>query len=97
MPWEGKLNGETIFISYGDSTLSLWLEIIETGGEAGLKFLENLRKIEVFSSKVDNYKEHRGPIFSTSGMTTADVDTFISAIEELGLALKAESSKHKLE
>jgi len=97
MPWEGKPNGETIFIGYGDGTLSLWLEVIETGGTAGQKYLENLRKIKVFASKVDDYRKHRGPIFSASRMTTSDVDAFISAIEELGLALEVESNKHKLE
>ena len=93
MPWKGYPAGETIFVSYGDGSLSLWLYIIEKSGEAGQRYLENLHNIADFGNKVSDYKRHKEPSFSTDKMAKADVDAFISAIEELGQALDAESNK----
>jgi len=93
IPWKGYPAGETIFVSYGDGSLSLWLYIIEKSGEAGQRYLENLHNIADFGNKVSDYKRHKEPSFSTDKMTTADIDAFISAIEELGLALEAEANK----
>jgi len=93
MPWKGYPAGETIFVSYGDGSLSLWLYIIEKSAEAGQRYLENLRHIADFSNKVSDYKKHKEPSFSTDKMTARDVDAFISAVKELGLALGVEASR----
>ena len=91
--WKGYPAGETIFTGSTDGNLSLWLYIIEKSGDTGQKYLQNLRKIADFGSKVDDYRKHKEPGFSTNKMTSADIDAFISAIEELAMSLEAESSK----
>lgn len=93
IPWKGYPAGETIFVSYGDGNLSLWLYVIERSGEAGQRYLENLRNISNVPSRVSDYKKHKEPSFSTDKMTATDVDAFISAVKELGLALEAEANK----
>jgi len=91
--WKGHPTGEVIFVSYGNGGLSLWLYVIERSGEAGQEYLQNLRKIADFGSKVGDYRKHKEPYFSTDKMTTADIDAFVSAVKELGLALEAEANK----
>jgi len=93
IPWKGYPAGETTFVSYGDGNLSLWLYVIERSGEAGQRYLENLRNISSVPSRIGDYKKHKEPYFSIDKMTTADIDAFISAVEELGLALEAEANK----
>jgi len=87
--WNG--HSEVIFVSYGNGSLSLWLYIIEKSGEAGQRYLENLRNISSVPSRISDYKKHKEPYFSIDEMTTADIDAFISAIEELGQALEEAS------
>lgn len=87
IPWKGYPAGETFFIAWTDGGLTLLLHIIEKSGEIGQAYLENLRKIADFGSKVDDYREHKHPSFSTDKMTSSDIDAFISAIRELGQAL----------
>jgi len=84
---------EVVFVNYGNGSLALWLYIIEKGGEAGQRYLEKLRSIAAFGSKVDDYKRHKEPSFSTDEMTSEDIDKFISAVEELGAALDAEANQ----
>lgn len=91
--WKDNPAGVPIFVSSAGGSLSLWLYLIERSGEAGQKYLQNLRKIADFSSKVDDYRKHKEPGFSTDKMAEADIDAFISAIEELGLALEAGANK----
>lgn len=93
MPWKGYPAGETIFVGYENGSLSLWLYIVEKSGETGQRYLEKLSNIADFSSKVDDYKKHKEPSFSTDKMTAADIDAFISVVEELGRALDAEDNK----
>jgi len=93
MPWKGNPAGETIFVGYLNGSLSLWLYILEKSAEVGQRYLENVRNIADFGSKVDDYKKHKEPSFSTDEMTADDIDAFISAVEELGLALEAEANK----
>jgi len=93
IPWKGYPAGETIFVSYGDGNLSLWLYVIEKSGEAGQRYLENLRNISSVPSRINDYKKHKEPYFSIDTMTTANIDAFISAVEELGLALETEAKK----
>lgn len=93
MPWKGYPAGETIFVGYENGSLSLWLYIVEKSGEIGQGYLEKLRNIADFSSKIDDYKRHKEPSFSTDKMTVADIDAFISVVEELGRALRAEGNK----
>jgi len=93
MPWEGYPAGETIFVGYLNGSFSPWLYVIERSGEAGQRYLENLRHIADFGSKVDDYKKHKEPSFSTDRMTVTDIDAFISVVEELGLALEAEANR----
>jgi len=80
MVWEGYPGGEVIFVSYGDGGLSLWLYIVEKCGEAGQVYLNKLRNIKTFGSKLDRGNQ---PYFSTDTMTSDDIDAFISAVSEL--------------
>jgi len=91
--WKDNPAGVLIFCGYGNGRLSLWLYIIEKSAEVGQRYLENLRKIAVFGSKVDDYRKHKEPGFSTDELAEADIDAFISAIRELAMSLEAESSK----
>ncbi len=84
---------ETIFVNNPNGWLSLWLYVVEKYGEAGQRYLEKLRNIADFGSKVDDYKRHKEPSFLTFTMTSEDIDAFISAVEELGEALDAEGSQ----
>jgi len=93
IPWKGNPAGETIFVGYENGSLSLWLYIIEKNNEIGRRYLGRLRNIADLSSKVGDYKKHREPSFSTDKVTTADIDAFISAVDELGKYLNAETSK----
>lgn len=91
--WKDNPAGELIFVGSANGNLSLWLYIIEKGAEAAQRYLENLNNIADFGRKVGDYKNHKEPSFSTDRMTTTDMDLFISAIKELGLALEAEANK----
>jgi len=91
--WKDNPAGMLIFVSSVGGNLSLWLYLIEKSGEAGQKYLQNLRKIADFGSKVDDYRKHKEPGFSTDEMTEADIDAFISAIRELAMSLEVEASK----
>ncbi len=93
MFWKGNPAGEVIFVSSANGNLSLWLYIIEKGAEAAERYLENLNNIADFGRKVGDYKNHKEPSFSTDRMTAADIDSFMSALRELGLALEAEAGK----
>lgn len=89
MPWKEYPLGETLFIADVNGNVALWLYIIEKGGNAGQKYLESLRTIADFGKKVDDYKRHKEPSFSTDKMTLKDIDKFLSVIEELGTALSS--------
>jgi len=93
MPWKGYPAGETIFTCSGEGGLSLWLYVIERGGEAGQEYLQDLCKIADFGSKVGDYKKHKEPGFSTDKMASADIEAFLSAVKKLGLALEAVNNK----
>ena len=73
--------------------MSLWLYVIERGGEAGQEYLQDLCKIADFGSKVGDYKKHKEPGFSTDKMASADIEAFLSAVKKLGLALEAVNNK----
>lgn len=83
---------EVVFVNYSNGGLSLWLYVVEKYGEAGQRYLEKLRSIADFSGKVDDYKRHKEPYFSTDKMTSGGIGKFISAVEELGEAFDAEAT-----
>jgi hypothetical protein len=87
LPWKDYPLGEPIFVADCNGNLTLWLYIIESGGEAGQKYLEKLRSIADFGKKIDDYKKHKEPGFSVDKMTSEDIDKFIALIDELGQAL----------
>lgn len=90
LPWKGHQGGEVIFVGYGDGGLTLWLYIVEKGGRAGQRYLEDLQNISILTQKMKDYKKHKEPYFSIDKITTSDIDAFLSAVENLGLALETE-------
>lgn len=90
IPWKGYPAGTVIFVGRPDS-IEVWLSGIIGGcGEAGQRFKESLRSIADFRSKADTMK---APWASTNTMTSEDIDSFISAVEQLGEALDTEANK----
>jgi hypothetical protein len=87
IPWRDYPLGETLFVGRADGSIELWMWIIEKSCEAGQGYLENLRKIADFGNKVDDYRRHKAPSFSTDEMTSSDIGAFISAIKELAESL----------
>lgn len=83
---------EVVFVNYPNGWLSLWLYVVEKYTEVGQRYLEKLRSIADFGGKVDDYKRHKAPSFSTDKMTSEDIRKFILAIEELGEAFDAEAT-----
>jgi uncharacterized protein (TIGR02391 family) len=86
MPWNGCINGGTIFTALGNGKLQIWPDIIlrKSSVTAGNKYLGKLRGIPSLARGLSSVSIHKYPTISTDRMSESDIDSFIVAIEELG-------------
>jgi hypothetical protein len=94
LPWKWHPHGEIIFTAYSDGRLMIWPDLLVRTEEIGQKYMEKLRNMVILTYEFSRYKY---PTISTEKMEPSDIDSFITIIEELGLALEAQGSKYKLE
>lgn len=83
---------ELPLVNYANGYMSLWLYIPEKHPEVGKRYLDRLRNIDHFSSKIDDWENHKEPYFSMDNLTSEDIDELVMAIEELGEILDKEGN-----
>lgn len=90
MPRQGYNTPEMPFVCNTNGDLTIRISIIDRSGQAGQIYLERLLSIVSVASDIGDYRAQSEKTFSTDYMTPKDIDVFISAIEQLGLAFDEE-------
>lgn len=81
MMWPGNANGEVVFTGSCDNTLSLWMYIVTKALAQGSAYEERLKQIPLIAAKMGRGNQ---PYIGISTMSDADMDRFMSAIDDLG-------------
>lgn len=90
MPRKGYDTPEAPFVCNVNGDLAIRLSIIDRSGRAGQTYLERLVSIASIANKMGDYRAQSEKMFSTDYMMPEDIDVFVSAIEQLGLAFDQE-------
>lgn len=90
MPRKGYSTPEAPFVCNTNGDVIIRLSIIDRSGKAGQIYLERLTSIASIANNIGDYREQSEKMFSTDYMMTKDIDVFVSAIEQLGLAFDEE-------
>ena len=73
-----------------NAKLTIWPDLSTRTDKIGEKYLDTWRNIPILANAFSKYKY---PAISTDEMESSDIDTFISAIKELGTALDVEMNE----